>query len=202
MPSLPEPCSKASALRQSGSGSSTLTTRGPVPTKERRISWGSSLGLTSRWINPAGTWKNPPVSTCVLSRPPGPNSNRARPRMTWPSTSRSPWWCQPDAMPPSARARTRIARGVSKAISRTSPGVDAAGARPSALTARIPRCLTCEAKLQGYSAPRSCLSDRPYAGHPRAGVANPYTATRDGPFYPVQYGKAGPIAGRASVSGL
>jgi hypothetical protein len=143
--SLPEPCSEASALRQSGS--STLTTRGPVPTKERRISWGSSLGLTSRWTNPAGTWKNPPVSTCAASRPPGPNSKRARPRITWPSTSRSPWWCQPDATPPSARARTRIARGVSKAISRTSPGVEAAGTSPSALTARIPRCLPCEAML-------------------------------------------------------
>ena len=53
--------------RHEGAGPSRLTTSGPSPTTVRMISCGSSSGFTSRWISPAGTWKNPPSSTSVLS---------------------------------------------------------------------------------------------------------------------------------------
>jgi hypothetical protein len=52
-------------------------------------------------------------------------------------TSRSPWWCQPEAMPPSTRARTRSARSVVNATSRTIPAVASPAASAFGATTRM-----------------------------------------------------------------
>ena len=51
----------------------------------------------------------------------------------------SPWWCQPEVTPPSARTRVSIPFSVSKASSRVRPGVVAAAGSPSGPTVVMDR---------------------------------------------------------------